>query len=143
MSPILLCLIKRACGSLFVWVEGSLLKGSWLISKMCIVHIGRAASTVHMQDRKWRVANSNGCTEEVFTLRNYICTIVHVVPLQPCGAWWRPKGRGFECRSSRHEGTLGKPFTHSCLRRFGVKLRHSIRAVSGAPLSSGGLEEAL
>jgi len=26
---------------------------------------------------------------------------------------------------------------------FGVKLRHSIRAVSGAPLSSSGLEEAL
>jgi len=29
------------------------------------------------------------------------------------------------------------------LWRFGVKLRHSIRAVSGAPLSSRGLEEAL
>ena len=26
---------------------------------------------------------------------------------------------------------------------FGVKFRHSIRAVSGAPLSSSGLEEAL
>ncbi len=69
------------------------------------------------------------------------------------GAWWligrfdafRPKSRGFESRSSRHVGTLGKSFTHSCLWRFGVKLRHSIRAVSGlgAPLSSSGLEEAL
>ena len=29
------------------------------------------------------------------------------------------------------------------LWRFGVKLRHSIRAASGAPLSSSGLEEAL
>ena len=40
--------------------------------------------------------------------------------------WWRfgrvnafpPKGRGFESRSSRHVGTLGKSFTHSCLWRF-------------------------
>jgi len=28
----------------------------------------------------------------------------------------------------------------ACTWRFGVKLRHSIRAVSGAPLSSSGLE---
>ena len=39
--------------------------------------------------------------------------------------------------------TLVKSFTRSCLWRFGVKLRHSIRAVSGAPLSSSELEEAL
>ena len=45
--------------------------------------------------------------------------------------------------AGRHVGTLGKSFTHSCLWRFGVKLRHSIRAVSGAPLSNSGLEEAL
>src|SRR6218665_2173007 len=56
---------------------------------------------------------------------------------------YRPKGRWFESRSSRHVGTLGKFFTRSYLWRFGVKLRNSIRAVSGAPLSSGGLEEAL
>ena len=69
------------------------------------------------------------------------------------GAWWRigwfvafgPKGRGFESRSSRHVGILGKSITRCCLWRFGVKLRHSrpIRAVSGALLISGGLEEAL
>src|SRR6218665_826285 len=29
---------------------------------------------------------------------------------------------GFEYRSSRHVGTLGKSFTHSCLWHFGVKL---------------------
>jgi len=36
-------------------------------------------------------------------------------------------------------------FLHSQLLiwRFGVKLRHNIRAVSGAPLSSSGIEEAL
>src|SRR6218665_2767097 len=28
----------------------------------------------------------------------------------------------FESRSSRHVGTLGKSFTHSCLWRFGAKL---------------------
>jgi len=66
-------------------------------------------------------------------------------------AWWligrfvafRLKGRGFESRSSSHVGTLTKSFTRSCLWRFGVKLRHIIRAVSEAPPSSGGLEEAL
>ena len=39
-----------------------------------------------------------------------------------CGAWWsigrieafRPIGRRFESRSSRHVGTLGMSFTHSC-----------------------------
>ena len=56
---------------------------------------------------------------------------------------FRPKGYGFDSRSSRHAGTLGKYFTRSCLGRFGVKFRHSIRAESGAPLSSSGLEEAL
>lgn len=45
--------------------------------------------------------------------------------------------------SSHHEGTFDKYFTRRCLWRFGVKLRHSILAVSGTPLSLGGLEEAL
>ena len=73
--------------------------------------------------------------------------------LQSCGAWWligrfgafRPKGWVFESRSGRHVGTLVKYFTHSCLWRFGMKLRHSICAVSIVPLSrpSSGLEEAL
>ena len=66
-----------------------------------------------------------------------------------CGAWWligrfdtlRPKGRGFESCSGRHVETLGKTFTRSCLRCFVMKL--SIHAVSGAPLSSSGLEEVL
>ena len=43
----------------------------------------------------------------------------------------------FESRSSRQVGTLDKSFTRSCLWRFGVKLRHGIRAVtalSGAPV---------
>src|SRR6218665_2987965 len=47
-------------------------------------------------------------------------------------SWWligrfnafRPKDRGFDSRSSRHLGTFGKSFTHSCLWRFGVKLRY-------------------
>jgi len=47
------------------------------------------------------------------------------------GSWWPicwvdtvpPKCRGFESRSSRHLGALGKSFTHSWLWRFGVKLR--------------------
>ena len=56
---------------------------------------------------------------------------------------FRPKGLGFDSRSGRHVGTLGKSFTQSCLWRFGMKFRHSIRVVSGAPLSSSGLEEAL
>ena len=58
------------------------------------------------------------------------CSSPHTIS----GALWlvgrfgafRPKGRGFESRSSRHEGTLGKSFTCSCLWRIGVKLRHGI-----------------
>jgi len=53
-------------------------------------------------------------------------------------AWWRfsrvdasrLKDHGFDSCSIRHVGTLGKSFTHSCLWRFDVKFRHSIRAVS-------------
>src|SRR6218665_499034 len=56
---------------------------------------------------------------------------------------FHPRGHGFDSRSSRHVRTLDKSFTHSYLWRFGVKFRHSIRAVSGGPLSSRGLEEAL
>src|SRR6218665_680419 len=53
------------------------------------------------------------------------------------------KGHGFDSRSSCQVGTLGKSFTRSCLWCFRVKLRHSIRAVSGEPRSSSGLEETL
>src|SRR6218665_1464310 len=50
-------------------------------------------------------------------------------------AWWLigrfdafcPKDRGFDSCFSRQVGTFGKSFTHSCLWRFGVKLRYSIR----------------
>src|SRR6218665_4164147 len=41
-----------------------------------------------------------------------------------------PNCHGFDFRSSRLVGTLGKSFTHSCLWRFDVKFQHSIRAVS-------------
>ena len=53
------------------------------------------------------------------------------------------KVMGIYSRFSRYVGTLGKSFTHSCLWRSGVKFRNSIHAVSGAPLSGKGLEEAL
>src|SRR6218665_122770 len=46
-------------------------------------------------------------------------------------------------QAATYIGTLGKSLTHSCLWCFGVKLRQSIRAVSGATLSSSELEEAL
>ena len=56
---------------------------------------------------------------------------------------FRPKGHGFDSRSSRHVETLGKSLTHNCLWRFGVKFRHRIRDVSGVRLSSSGLKKAL
>src|SRR6218665_148850 len=70
---------------------------------------------------------------------------IHSKVITISGAWWLidQKGGGFESRSSRHVLTFGKSFTRNCLWRFGVKLRHSIRAVSGALQSSSGLEEAL
>ena len=62
--------------------------------------------------------------------------------------WWRigrvevfqPERCGFESRSSLHVWILGKSLTHSCVWRFDVKLRHSIRAVPGALLSSSGMK---
>ena len=89
--------------------------------------------------------------------QRYLCTTSHapedmyIVRRCICGTWWRigrveafwPEGHGFESRSRHHVGTLGKSLTHSCLWRFGVKLRHSIRAMSRALLSSSELEEAL
>ena len=68
-----------------------------------------------------------------------------------CETWWhtgwvdtfQPEGHGFESRSSRHVGTMGKSLTRSRLWCFSVKLRYSTRAVSGALLSSSELEEAL
>jgi len=58
------------------------------------------------------------------------------------GVWWLVgrfsafclKGHRFESHSSHHVRTLVKSFSRSCLWRFAVKLRHSIRAVSGASL---------
>ena len=46
-----------------------------------------------------------------------------VIHKDTSGTWWRigwgdysqPEGRGFDSRSSRHVGTLGKSFTCSCL----------------------------
>jgi len=58
---------------------------------------------------------------------------------------FQPEGCGFESRSSRHVGTLGKSLTCSCLWRFGVKLRHMYPCSVGSAsevLSSSGLEEA-
>ena len=54
-----------------------------------------------------------------------------LMPKRYVGHVWRigrvdaflPKGHGFDSRSSRHAGTLGKSFTHNCLFRFGVKFR--------------------
>src|SRR6218665_1715612 len=42
----------------------------------------------------------------------------------------RVVGSNFESFSIRHVGILGKSLTRNCLWRFGLKLRHSIRAVS-------------
>jgi len=49
----------------------------------------------------------------------------------------RPKGRGFESRSSRHEETLGKSFTCSCLWRFGVKTQPQCQLMWSGALLKG------
>src|SRR6218665_533123 len=58
--------------------------------------------------------------------------------------WWRlgcvdsfqPEGRGFDSRSSRHVGTLGKSFTCSCLCASARNSDTVSMLWSGAPLSS-------
>src|SRR6218665_2750560 len=82
---------------------------------------------------------------------NYYCSDLWLCSFHVliCGAWWLfgrvdnfcPKGHWCDSRSRRHVGTLGMYFTHSCLWLIGMKFRHSIRAVSGAHLSSRGLEQ--
>ena len=64
------------------------------------------------------------------------------------GTWWRigwvddfqPDGRGFDSRSSRHVGTLGKSFTYSCLCASAWNSDTVSVLQSEAPLSSRGLE---
>ena len=94
-----------------------------LISGTCVLCVTDFKSA---KNKKHKLFLSAGTTP----IRSWIC--------------WFPAWllSGFSC-SSRHVGTLGKSFTRSCLRRFGMKHRHSICAVSGAPLSSSGLEKAL
>src|SRR6218665_2952275 len=82
----------------------------------------------------WLQINTNRHTHPHTQYYTYTHTYIH------CWTWWRigrvddfqPEDRGFDSRSSRHVGTLGKSFTCSCLWRFGVKLRYSIRAVVGS-----------
>ena len=78
------------------------------------------------------------CRPTVFIHKYNSCTVGRDDALHV-----RPKGYGFNSRSSRHVGTLGKSFTRSYLWRFAMKFRHSVCAVSGTPLSSSGLEETL
>ena len=78
--------------------------------------------------------------------RNQSCKLLIMIVCGHGGSLvdsFRLKGRGFESRSSHHVATLGKSFTRSCLWHFSVKFRHSCCAVSGAPLSSIGLEKGL
>src|SRR6218665_3960958 len=70
------------------------------------------------------------------------CVVGHVWRIGSVDAF-DTKSQGLDSRSSHHVGTLSKSFTHSCLWHFSVKFRHSIHPVSGAPLSSSGLEETL
>ena len=98
-----------------------------------------------------RGSGSCGQGEVVKNTDFFVDVISEWPPMPLCGAWWRiswvyayrSKGHGFDSPSSRHVGTLSKSFTDSCLWRFSVKFRHSIRTVSGAPLSGSGLEEML
>ena len=59
-----------------------------------------------------------------------------------CGALVEttPFVRGVVGSTPDHVGTSGKFLAHNCLWCFDMKLRHSICAVSGAPLSISGLE---
>src|SRR6218665_661607 len=67
-----------------------------------------------------------------------IVSVILSIHVSCRGVWWlinrllafRPKCRGFECHSSPYVWTLGKSLTRSCPWRFGVKLQHSISAVS-------------
>ena len=152
--------------SCVTWIKSVLVvfaDDHWIQSCFCngICYVGRILKGINGIQRciflGLKVVGQEGWGSEVSPIRLSVQT-VHVIievyeprratqnkPISD--AWWlmgrfdvfRPRGRGFESRSSHHVGTLGKSFTRSCLYRFGVKFRHSIRAVSGTPLSSKGL----
>ena len=90
--------------------------------------------------KKWQIEEVRAVLEVTATSTKSVTDKIIGPQIEERGVWWligrfvafRPKGREFESRSSRHVGTLGKSFTRSCLWRFDVKLRHSIRAVVGS-----------
>src|SRR6218665_963232 len=84
------------------------------------------------------------CIYVCMTVCMYICMYVFMYLWGMGGTLaFRPKDHGLDSCSRRRVGTLGKSLTYSCPWRFFVKFRYSIHAVSGAPLCSSGLEEAL
>ena len=101
---------------------------------------------VHYFKGKWVIWSMASIWHEIDGLEKMNLLLENIAGRVWCIGWvdvFRPKGHGFDSRSSCHVGTLGKSLTRNCLWRFGVKFRHSIRAVSGEPLSSSELEEAL
>jgi len=96
----------------------------------------------------FRMLSSLGCCDRLIVSCSNSAALDVLLWSTFRGTWWRtgwvdsfqPEGRGFDSRPSRQVGTLGKSLTHNCLWCFGMKLWHSIRAVSGVLLSRSGLE---
>ena len=123
----------------------------WMHQNLCT--IVRDPHKWHHRKWVWWMSNNKFCLFKlkVNQLTGEFYSFALLTYLSWRWTWWHigrvaafhPKGHGFDSRFSYHVGALDKSFNHSCLWRFGTKFRQSIIAVSGAPLSSRGLEEAL
>ena len=131
--------VKYICCGLYCtyWCEVS---GQFIESNQ--YHISRNKT----QD-SWRLVGYcfHDCCPSCCCWLNHCCHLTHLGHGWRIG-WvdaFRPQGHGFDSRSGCHVGTLWQVLYLQLPVRFSVKLRHSVRAVSGAPLSSSGLEEVL
>ena len=78
-----------------------------------------ATTQTRTQYRDKLACNIRGCWVSGETMLLSIWVLFHG---RSCGMWWslgwdddfQPEGRGFDSRSSRHVGTLGRSFTCSC-----------------------------
>ena len=101
----------------------------WAVSSQLLPRVTRASGRIHLKVThlvirsftSTRYSSLSCSTQEHLVHVKHGMSSEHMYSL--CGTWWRlgwdddfqPEGRGFDSRSSRHVGTLGKFFTCSCL----------------------------
>ena len=94
------------------------------------LHYSLMTKTIKSCTKQWiKIGYHNSKAAQQSKVNNYFHDLWTVFLMQiyvyiPVTRWrfgwddsFQPEGRGFDSRSSRHVGTLGKSLTHSCLWR--------------------------